>query len=346
MPSMNRVIEPLIKKAKQENGGVPIVFGDIFTGTGYVSNYYKNHDCVAKVATCDLELYSYVLAKALLTTVCSNKLTRIINYFNSTKLKPVKGLIWKHFSLAGGRMFFTEENAMRIDAMRIGIDRLFNTGLINYKELLFLLASLMCACSRYANVASCFRAYLKKFCPRSMKRIEIQPIHKNMTRALKKHYIMKGDACKLPSRQRIDVAYLDPPYNANHYGGYYSFYNYLLKYQASYEIGGVAGVTKVYNKSNFGFKATAKRTLGLLVKRLRENKTRYIIMSYNSDGVLSKNEIIDCLRSAGDVILHKSINKKFRPSDRVKNKNVTEYLFVCTVTGNGNGKVQEKWTCS
>lgn len=341
MPVLYKVIDPLLKKAKSQNKHKNIVFGDMFAGTGYVGNYFKNHSCIEKVITTDLELYSYVLSKALLETVYSNKLALIIKYFNSNKLKPIKGLIWKHFSPAGGRMFYTEENAKRIDAIRICISKLYHSGTINYKEFLFLLASLMCACSKSANTASCFRAYLKQFHPRSEKSLEMYPIHKSKTRVAKQHVVYKSDCVHVAKRHQIDVAYLDPPYNANHYGGYYSLYNYLLVYNSSYEINGVAGVTKHYNKSMFGFKASAKASFSKLLDAL--NSAKYVIMSYSADGTLSKKEVCDILRSKGNVIVYKTMNKKYRPSVRVKDLSVVEYIIVLEVSKTAYGNVTEKW---
>ena len=340
MPVLNKVIHPILKKAKAENGGRNITFGDMFAGTGFVANYYKDSEYIDRIVSCDLELYSYVLNKALLTTVYSVKLEMILKFFNGPNLKPVKGLIWKHFSPAGGRLFFTEENAMRIDAIRITIARLYHIHAISYKETLFLLACLMNACSKSANSASCFRAYLKKFHPRSLRRIDIQPIHKSFTRIAKPHKMYKCDTIKLAKREVIDVAYLDPPYNSNHYGGYYSFYNYLLVYNKEYEISGVAGVTSAYNKSNFGFKATAKDTFYKLFENLAKT-TKYIVMSYNGDGSLSKKTIIDVMRKFGDVTLYKTMNKKYRPSDRVKDTHVIEYIFVLKY--GSPGWVRERW---
>lgn len=346
IPTLDRVIAPVLVAARSENNGKPVTFGDLFAGTGFVANYYKDHEDVGKVVSSDLELYSYVVNRALLHTVCSNKLMRILAFFNSDQLKPVKGLIWKHFSPAGGRLFYTEANAMRIDAMRIAIGKLYQHGKITYKECLFLLASLMVVCSKFANNASCFRAYLKKFCPRSLKRVVIAPIHKNTTRLEKHHEVIKNDAIKVAKGTHVDVAYLDPPYNANHYGGYYSFYNYLLVYNPRFQIGGVAGVTKIYNKSDFGLKATAKRTLKSLIGELRNCK--YIVMSYNSDGVLNKQDLFECMRSVGDVTLYKTVNKKFRPNVNVKNSHVVEYVFVTksrasVVDGAQKGTVGEEW---
>lgn len=350
MPILNRVIEPVIDAARKSNGNKPVVFADMFAGTGIVANHYKDNPSVSHIISSDLELYSYVLNKALLETVCNNKLLRLISYFNSDKLRPIKGLIWKHFSPAGGRMFYTEENAMRIDAIRVAISKLYQARRISYKEVLFLLSSLMMACSRSANSASCFRAYLKKFCPRSLKRVVIIPIHKNTTRINKQHVIHQMDASRVVKKYNIDVAYLDPPYNSNHYGGYYSFYNYLLRYSEACEIGGVAGVTKVYNKSAFGLKATAKKSMVDLISDLNVVGCRFIVLSYNSDGALSKNDIFDCMKKYGDVTLYKTVSKKFRPNDKVKNSHVVEYIFVLTALGaheridySFKGQTKELW---
>jgi adenine-specific DNA-methyltransferase len=340
IPVLNKVIEPLLVKAKEENNGKQIVFGDMFAGTGFVSNFYQSHECVKRIVTTDLELYSYVLTKALLTTSYNDKLARIIRHFNNNTLQPVKGLIWRYFSPAGGRMFFTEANAMRIDAMRICISRLYKTRIITYNELLFLLASLLCACSKSANAASCFRAYLKKFHPRSEKRIEITPIHQVKRIVSKDHKVYKSDTIRVASHESIDVAYLDPPYNANHYGGYYSFYNYLLVYNPTYEINGVAGVTSKYNKSKFGFKASVKASFNRLVSKL--NKCKYIILSYNQDGILTKKELADILRQFGNVTIYKTMNRKYRPNINVKNLYVVDYIMVLQ-NGKKHGFVTEKW---
>lgn len=331
-PVLNRVLDPVIKQAAKSKGG-PVVFGDLFAGTGFVGNYYKDHTCVSAVVSSDLELYSYVVCKALLNVVLSQKLIRIIGELNGAHLKPLKGLIWEHFSPAGGRKFFTEANAMRIDGIRVAMAELYKMKKITYNEYLFLLASLIASCSRIANSASCFRAYLKQFCPRSLKRFVLQPVHKQVSRCQKTHKVSQRDAVQVATEYNLDVVYLDPPYNANHYGGYYSFYNYLLRYEREYEITGVAGVTKVYNKSAFGLKASSKCVLQELLQNLKTRGTRFIVMSYNSDGVLDKNEISSSMLNFGEVCLYKTINRKFRPNDKVKHTHVIEYIFVLNMIG-------------
>ena len=328
IPTLDKVISPLIKKIHDEKKSV--VFGDLFAGTGFVGNFYMKNPLVTKLISADLELYSYVINKAMLTTVYTPKLRRILEWLNSNKLKPVKGLVWKYFSPAGGRMFFTLKNAMRIDGFRIAISALYKKKIVNYKEFIFLLASLMAACSRGANVASCFRAYLKKFCDRSLKDLIVKPIHLLQSRPRKQTRMYKNDILNVValSKNTVDIAYLDPPYNANHYGGYYSFYNYLAVYNRRYKIGGVAGVTSLYNKSEFGFKATALQAFEKLMKLLASNGTRYAVMSYNNDGAISKDELVDMLETVGRVMIYKCWNKKFKTHQLVKSSHVKEFIFV------------------
>lgn len=337
MPTLDRIITPLIDKVQEgKRPGEGVIFGDLFAGSGSVSHYFKHKEKVRRIVSSDMELYSYIINSALLKCVYTDNLSKMIAYLNGPHLKWASdgdgGLIWRHFSPSGQgqdrcRMFFTVDNARRIDAMRTAISRLHRRGAINYQEFLFLLASLMASCSKYANVASCFRAYLKTFSDRSQKKFVLSPIHMERSRPVwKKHSVIKNDCIKVAGNESVDIAYLDPPYNSNHYGGYYSFYNYLAVYDKRYMIKGVAGVTSHYNKSEFGFKASAKYALTNLVDKL--NATKFIVMSYNSDGVLSKDEILDIMSSRGDVTLYKMWNKKFKPHAGVKDSVVKEYVFV------------------
>lgn len=343
MPTLNKVIAPLVKQVYEQNKiPKPVIFGDLFSGTGFISNHMKNNEYISGIVSCDLELYSYVLNYALLKCVCTERIIKLITFLNGKSLPLQKGLIWKNFSPAGGRLFYTEDNAIRIDSIRIALAKLYKENKINFKELMFLLASLLTSCSKYANTASCFRAYLKKFYPRSMRPFVLHPVHKNSSQFKKLYKIYQDDAIKISKKEIIDIAYLDPPYNANHYGSYYSFYNYLLCYSQNFKISGVAGVASSYNKSSFGLKSSAKFSLKEIANNLRASK--FIVMSYNSEGILSKEDIFECFKSNGTVCLYKTINKKFRPHDNVKGRHVVEYIFVINNTvACANSSLQEEW---
>lgn len=323
---LDNYIKPLLQSGKNK-----LIFGDLFAGTGLVGSHYAS--LTKKVVSSDQELYSYVLSKAMLQTVYTSKLQRLIIYLN--KLKPVKGLIYKYFSPnkqgeisnQNVRMFFTCENAMKMDAIRIEINRMFKSKKITYKEFVFLLGSLMHTTSKYANCAANFRAYLKQFNPRSSRNFVLVPIHTNHVHYAK-HSVIKNDCLKVARHEKLDIVYLDPPYSNTCYGSYYSFYNYLCMYNKNVILKGIAGVVSHYNKSSFGAAATSRGSFNKLFKTLARGSTKYIIMSYNSNGMIKKNEFVKMLMTIGSVKLLKMWSLNFKTHSNVRENKVIEYIFI------------------
>lgn len=319
LPMIDKVVSPHLNKSNS-------TFGDLFAGTGVVSNHFKRKS--KNVISSDLETYSYVLTYALLKVSYTHKLQKIIVYLNSGYCKPKRGLIWRSFAPNDQcrRMFFTPENASKIDAIRIALTTLYNSKLITYDEFIFLLASLLYSTSRFANTACTFRAYLKRFSPRALKMFTLTPIHQN-SNCGNCNIVKKHDALFVAKSYKFDVVYLDPPYNANHYGSYYSFFNYLCLYDKNVEITGVAGVTKKYNKSVFGFKSTALAAFQRIIDSIDAKK---IVVSYNSSGIMKMCDMKSILLSKGDVCLYKSWSRNYRPHKNTRLKHIQEYLFVVT----------------
>ena len=349
MKQLHQVIDPLIQKCSELKQHTPIVFADLFSGTGVVAAEFMSHPLVGNVITNDLELYSYVLNKAVLQVPITGKLVKIISYFNSHLVKGVAGIITKQYSPYKGcpRMFFTVENAKKIDAIRIAIHTMYSKSLITYNEFLFLLGSLFASVSKYANCTSCFRAYLKTFSSRSKRKFSFAPVH---TRSVghqqfssqKVTRIYNGDIMlNVNKMQDIDIVYLDPPYSSNHYGSYYGFYNVLGIYRNDFHIGGVAGVPLVYNKSLFGMKSTCQTAFRTLLRALTK-RTKYVVMSYNDNGVMTKKCLIDLLREFGSVSCYKLWNKKYRPNSNVIDMMVKDFIIVIDFNG-FKGEVKEAW---
>ena len=333
LPCLKQVISPIIK---QHGGKERCVFGDLFGGTCIVANTFKNE--VRTMVANDMELYSYVLGKSLLTTVYTPKLARIIDHLNSPAIKPVRGLMWRNFTPKCGRMFFTQDNGMRIDAIRLAICKLFEQKKVTYKEFLFLLGSLMATVSRYSNTSGTFRAYLKSFCTRSLRRFKLAPIHTN--RQLdSRHYMIKNNVTRVAQTMRFDVVYLDPPYNTAHYGAYYSLLNYLCLYNKNVQLGGV-GVMKNYNRSEFGYLKTAKQKFDELIKSIN---AKHIIMSYNDNAVLPCHEIIHLMKQRGNVTLYKIWHKNYKPNKGIKSDHVKEYIFVLECTEQPTNSFKQCW---
>jgi adenine-specific DNA-methyltransferase len=57
-------------------------------------------------------------------------------------------------------------------------------------------------------------------------------------------------------------------------------------------------------------------------------KTRFIIISYNDEGLLNKNEFIEILEKYGTLEVVEIEYKKFKAQKTVERSETTEYLFV------------------
>lgn len=315
LPYIHRILDPLCDKHNT-------LFGDLFAGSGSVARSFIGS--VKTIVASDLELYSYILNKALLQCVISNRLLKIIDLLNGKHLPLRQGLMYKNFSPYCNRMFFTVDNATRIDSIRIAISKMFCTHMINYKEFIFLLASLFSSVSKYVNSSGTMRAFLKSFSSRSLRPFILSPVHFN--RSITGHHkVIKNDVLKVVKSTKFDIVYLDPPYNNCHYGGYYSLYNYLAIYNPKVRLTGV-GIIKHYNKSIFGFVKTAYSAFSRLFDSIN---SKYILLSYSNNGILSLSSLINLLLSKNfHVNLYKVLHKNYRPSKRTNRRFVTEYLIL------------------
>ena len=134
---------------------------DLFAGTGVVGFHLQN--MVSTMSANDLEYYSFVINSAILGCNYSIKLQTIIDDCN--QLAGIDGLIYQNYSPHSEceRMFFTNQNAMKCDAIRTYIETLHTTCEIVLQEFYYLLASLLVSIDKVANTSCVYGAYLKKF---------------------------------------------------------------------------------------------------------------------------------------------------------------------------------------
>lgn len=298
-------------------------FADLFAGTGTVGFNMRDH-CKFVISN-DMEYYSFVLNTALLECNYSEKLEKIINKCND--LDSVDGIVYNNFSPTENceRMFFTNENAKKCDAIRQYIEN----QQLSKNEYYFLIASLIVQMDKVANTASVYGAYLKKFKKSSCKKLFLKPIHKEKN--LKQNEVYNEDISNLILDKTFDIVYLDPPYNGRQYSGNYSPLNYICRYSEDIKLKGKTGLIVDYNKSLFCSKVKVKNTFAVLINSLN---CKYIILSYNSEGYLKYPDIKDVLCSKGGVTLHKIKYKKFKSNKTKSNEFVFEYLWVVDTNSN------------
>lgn len=299
-------------------------FLDLFAGTGTVGFNVQGY-----TKTCDandLELYSYIINFALLKCNYNEELSELIKKCNELSMK--EGLIYNNFSPTETceRMFFTNENAKKADAIREFIETEYKENRINIYYFNFLLASLLVSIDKVANTSAVYGAYLKAYKASALKPLLLKPIHTKTD--INPENIVYNELAETFSKsdaKYYDIIYMDPPYNQRQYSGNYSPLNYIAEYNKDIVLKGKTGLIENYNKSHFCKKTDIKNTFDSLISGLN---CKYLIISYNSEGLLSMNEFKNILVKKGKVKLYIIKYAKFKAQQNVEEKYVEEYLWV------------------
>jgi adenine-specific DNA-methyltransferase len=303
-------------------------FMDLFAGTGSVG--FRFQELVDSCNANDLEYYSFVINNALLKCNYSDKLRQIIedcNQIKSDKVDNSQDLVFKNYSTNNecDRMFFSNENAKKCDAIRVYIEQLKNDNIIDIYEYYFLLGSLLVVVDKVANTSCVYGAYLKKFKASALKPFVLVPIHSKIDLKPEKNSVYNMKAEELSKTDKyFDVVYMDPPYNQRQYSANYGPLNYIAMYDSSINLTGKTGLIENYNKSDFCSKVKVKSAFKLLLDNI---KCRYIFMSYNDEGLLGYDVLVELLSSYGALKLYKIPYKKFKAQQSVDGDSVFEYLW-------------------
>lgn len=314
-------LETTIEKITGYKNGDNFIFGDLFAGTGIVGQTYKAKGC--KVIANDIQYYSYVLNKHFIENSC--ELDReLLDKLNA--LTPVEGFIYKNYceGSGSGRNYFTNENGMKCDAMRIELERLHQSGEISDNLYFYYLSSLINSIDKYANTASVYGAFLKHIKKSAQKsfQLELLPIISGSVGE-----VYNEDINELIKRISGDVLYLDPPYNARQYCSNYHVLETIARYDYP-KLNGVTGLRdSTDQKSKFCSKRMVIDTFDDLIKNVQ---FKYIFLSYNNEGLMSLDNIKDIMSKYGE---YKFFTKEYRrfKADRDENRNIatnstTEYL--------------------
>lgn len=310
---------------------------DLFAGTGTVGfnmlKHFKNCDAN------DLEYYSYIINVALIKCSYTENIQKLINVCNNLAL--VDGLIYNNFSPTSTceRMFFTNNNARKTDAIRQYIGTLHKTSQITDNEFHFLLASLLVSIDKVANTSCVYGSYLKTYKASALKELILKPIH-TRTELKEGNTVYNELAEKLMeigSSKYYDVIYIDPPYNQRQYSANYSPLNYIAHYDTNIVLKGKTALIDNYNKSKFCKKTDVKRVFTDLINGANSN---YLIISYNNEGLLSIEELKQMLLKKGLVKLYKIQYNKFKAHQGVDKKYVEEYVWFVDTSKKGDNVLE------
>lgn len=331
---------------------------DIFSGSGIVARFLKQH--ASFLAVNDLENYSRIINSCYLSNKSEIDLDRLKKLYEELILQTqkdlesseAKGFISELYApedeenvQAGERCFYTPYNAHYIDAIRKNIDKLIPE---DYKK--FFIAPLLSQASVHANTAGIFKGFYKNSktglgqfggngknaLSRICSKIELPfPVFSDHECKFK---VFQKDANQLAISEELydsletkeyDLVYMDPPYNQHPYGSNYFMLNLISKYERpdTENISRVSGIPKDWNRSSYNKKKKVCEAFRELIKNIR---AKYVIISFNSEGFIPKEDMENILNEFGKVKTFSSKYNTFRGSRNLRNReiHVSEYLFV------------------
>lgn len=319
-PSLKPHFERIIKKC-----GEKVVFGDLFSGTGIVG-YSIGVDSTVKVISNDIQYYSYVLNRASLSIYTGSEIEQIntlVNEYNA--IEGVFGFVSANYAENEKceRMYFSPENAGKIDAIRERIKDTKDTMSDNVYY--YLLANLISSADKVASTSCVYGAYLKSLKKAALKPIKMVGLTPDTPIVKIKGDVYCENVSKLVTKLRFDVVYLDPPYNNRQYAPNYHVLETIARYDNP-EIHGKTGLRDYSDqKSDF----CVKKLVAIKMEELiRDLNTKFIMISYNDEGLIGKDQFISILEKYGKLEIVEIDYKKFKAQQGVTREKTVEYLFI------------------
>ncbi|MDR0605214.1 MAG: DNA adenine methylase [Bacteroidales bacterium] len=312
-------------------------FVDLFSGTCSVGRHFKQLGYTV-VANDTLE-FSYALSKTFIELneqpsfkklkreLCTSDNQGIFDYLNSNK-NYQEGFIYKNYCPNGGRMYFTDDNALKVDTNRTLFNEWKNAEIINELEYYYLITSLMRGINLISNVSGTYAAYLKRWDKRALNPLVLEQVAIIESKNHNKAY--KQDANELVKKITPDILYLDPPYNSRQYASNYFLLELIAEgwFDKEPEIYGETGMRKYdHQKSDYASKNKALNALEDLI--LNSTKSQCILLSYNNEGIIPTYAIEQTLSRIGTVPTHCEDHKRYRSINQTKDdlQRTVEYYF-------------------
>lgn len=348
-------------------------FIDLFGGSGVVSRLAKVMG-FQRIFVNDWEPYSFPINEAFLKIdetrlsqlfLDKGGIHQVLEKLNTLKSIPKeKEYIARYYAPQSHnisdidykkeRLFYTRENALRIDFMRYQIEKWYpqNQQLTEMAQLEknFLLALLIYKASIHNNTSGVFKAYHKGFgghgknaLQRILKRIDLTVPNLYSNRK-SQFFVSQQDALKFVTHfswKKESLVYLDPPYKEHQYGSNYHLLNSIVlwdqwpvpqqkKKDGSFE--SKAGIRSdwVKTKSDFCSKKLAIQAFESLIQNI---SSHYILLSYSTDGIIDFKKLCEivCQKGKVEVVLNEYMRYKGGRKSSIRvNKNIEFVLIIDT----------------
>jgi len=312
------------------------IFCDIFSGTGSVGKFFKMKGF--KTISNDFMTYSYVSQYVNLklnkipsfSKISDNGIDGVLQILNN--IEPIEGYVYNNYAPSGkfGRQYFSDDNAKKIDAIREQIENWYKDSNINNDEYYVLLYSLIDAADFVANISGTYGAYLKIWRSMALKPLNLKK--PEIVDNKKDNEIYQEDSNSLINDITCDVLYIDPPYNERQYAPNFHVLESLAVWDKQ-ELKGKTGQRDYSSKkSKYCLK---KEAIYVFDSLIMSAKTKYIVLSYNNEGIIPRDEILRILKKKGKLIEYSTDYRRFRTESdndhrqyKKCNDKVVEHLFI------------------
>jgi adenine-specific DNA-methyltransferase len=283
-----------------KKGGIPVgSVHDAFAGTASVGRALKAQGW--RVDSSDLLMSSYVFQRAYVVADCAEPLLGEMA-MNLATLAPRESFISRHFSPAGGaesegRMYFTPVNAGRIDAAREELENWRTAGMVGEESYYLLLAAIIEGADRVANTAGVYASYMKKWQPNARRLFTIVPeTPVRGSQPARAHLMDAIEAAK--SIAKVDLLYIDPPYNSRQYVAYYHIPEILARgwMDLAPAIRGKVGL--LAGEEGRSQWSHGRRVQKLFSALLAATTASNALVSFNSEGHLAPDALLSLLTRA------------------------------------------------
>jgi adenine-specific DNA-methyltransferase len=246
------------------------------------------------------------------------------------------------------RLFYTQENARFIDSV---LDALFefklnNTPIFSEKSRNIILADLLHLMTKNINSSGHMKSFHNGFGGKGKDALNRIMAAMTLTELplinAEKGDVFTGDATSVMSENdlNVDIVYCDSPYNSHQYSGNYHLLTTTVNNRDLKDISGKGGIRQDQNKSEFCYKKVVelggfkhKKAYHAFEALLNDvsDRTKYLVVSYNQEGILSQSELIDVLSCNGKHSVSVNTNKhdKFKGGKNTNISNaIVEYIFI------------------
>lgn len=330
--------EPLI-----ENNISSGIFCDIFSGTTVVAQYFKTKGF--EVIANDYMFFSYVFQKSYIENnlepkfeglskiITKPSLNKILDYLNN--LNGKKGFVYKNFCVEGSknskyeRNYFSTENAKKIDEIRETIESWKNEKQITETEFYILLTVLIEAIPFVSNISGTYGAFLKINDPRMFKKIFLK--YPKLISSKKHHKANFIDSNELIRKIECDILYIDPPYNKRQYPSNYHMLETITVWDKKL-LDSKTGLRPWKHQKSLYCSTT--KCITIFEDLIKNANCKYILFSYNTEGIIPYDEIIRILSNKGEVKVYKQDYIRYKSNSRKNDaqKFLHELLFFVKVT--------------